>query len=48
MGLKAFKEDYPHARAIIVSMDKYSRLMNGVEIFPAELFLKALWSSEII
>ena len=47
-GLKAFKEDYPEARAIIVSLDKYPRVMNGVEIIPAEQFLKALWNSEII
>ena len=47
-GLKAFKEDYLYARTIIVSMDKYPRVMNGVEIIPAEQFLKALWNSEII
>jgi len=47
-GLKAFKEDFPEARAIVVSLDKYPRVMNDVEIFPAEEFLKALWNSEII
>ena len=47
-GLKAFKEDFSDARVIIVSLDKYPRVMNGVEIFPADLFLKALWDSEII
>jgi predicted AAA+ superfamily ATPase len=47
-GLKAFTEDFPQARAIIVSLDKYARLMNGVEIIPAEQFLKRLWNSEII
>lgn len=47
-GLKAFKEDFLHARTIIVSLDKYTRVMNGVEIIPAEQFLKALWNSEII
>ncbi|MCX6327851.1 MAG: DUF4143 domain-containing protein [Bacteroidia bacterium] len=47
-GLKAFKEDFLHARTIIVSLDKYPRVMNGVEIIPAEHFLKALWNSEII
>ncbi|MDP3434974.1 MAG: hypothetical protein Q8T04_18705 [Bacteroidota bacterium] len=29
-------------------LDKYARMMNGVEIIPAEQFLKALWNSEII
>lgn len=47
-GLQAFKEDFPEARLIIVSLDKYSRLMNGVEIIPAEQFLKSLWNSDII
>lgn len=47
-GLKAFKEDFLHARIIIVSLDKYSRVMNGVEIIPAGQFLKSLWNSEII
>ena len=41
-GLKAFKEDFPQARTIIVSLDKYPRVMNGVEIIPAQEFLKAL------
>ena len=47
-GLKAFLEDFPQAKTIIVSFDKYPRILNGVEIFPAEQFLKALWNSEII
>jgi uncharacterized protein len=47
-GLKAFLEDFPQAKAIIVSFDKYPRILNGVEIFPAGQFLKALWNSEII
>jgi uncharacterized protein len=47
-GLQAFKEDFPKARLIIISLDKYSRLMNGVEIIPAEQFLKSLWNSDII
>ena len=47
-GLKAFQEDFPAVRSIIVSLDKYPRVMNGVEIIPAEQFLKALWNSEII
>jgi predicted AAA+ superfamily ATPase len=47
-GLKAFLEDFSQAKTIIVSFDKYPRILNGVEIFPAEQFLKALWNSEII
>jgi len=42
-GLKAFREEYPSARLIIVSMDKYKRTMNDVEVFPATDFLAELW-----
>ena len=34
--------------AIIVSMDKNKRLLNGIEVFPVTDFLKALWNNEII
>lgn len=47
-GLKAFQEDIPDARAIVVSMDKNRRVLNGVEIFPATEFLQALWNDEIV
>jgi predicted AAA+ superfamily ATPase len=47
-GLKAFIEEFPETRSIIVSLDKNYRLMNGLEIIPAELFLKKLWSGEIV
>jgi predicted AAA+ superfamily ATPase len=47
-GLKAFQEDMPEARAIVVSMDKNRRVLNGVEIFPAKEFLQALWNDEIV
>ncbi len=47
-GLKAFLEDFPEAKAIVVSLDKYPGILNGVEIIPAQQFLKSLWNSEII
>ncbi len=47
-GLKAFKEEYPKARLIAVSLDPAPRLMNGVEIYPAKDFLRLLWSRKII
>lgn len=43
-GLRAFSEEFPDARLIIVSMDKYPRQMNGIEIYPASQFLSTLWS----
>lgn len=47
-GLRAFSEDFPEARLILVSLDKYKRTDNGVEIFPALDFLRGLWNGEII
>ena len=46
-GLKAFKEEYPEARLIIVSLDERPRLFNGVEVMPAVHFLLKLWGEEI-
>lgn len=47
-GLKAFAQEYPCARLIVVSMDVAPRNLNGVEIFPASIFLKKLWNGEIV
>ncbi len=47
-GLKVFKDEFPDARLIMVSLDVNPRLMNGVEVLPAELFLKKLWNGEIV
>ena len=46
-GLKAFGEEHPDARLIIVSLDAAPRLFNGVEVLPASHFLKALWNGDI-
>ena len=47
-GLKAFSEDYPNARLIVVSLDKYRRKMNDVEVIPALEFLDDLWKGLIV
>ena len=47
-GLKAFQEEFPNAKLIIVSLDKNCRTMNDIDIFPATEFLKELWKGEII
>ena len=46
-GLKAFKEEHPKTRLIIVSLDARPRLFNGVEVWPAERFLQQLWAGKI-
>lgn len=47
-GLKAFGEEHPEARLIIVSLDINPRMMSGVEVWPAVQFLQKLWSGKII
>lgn len=47
-GLRAFEEDFPEARKIIVSLDCYKRILNGIEVIPAMEFLQMLWNGEII
>lgn len=47
-GLKAFQEDFPEARLVVVSMDRHRRKMNDIDIFPANEFLKELWQGKII
>lgn len=46
-GLKAFKEEHPDARLVVVSLDPNPRLMNGVEIMPATYFFRQLWDEKI-
>ena len=47
-GLKAFSEEHPIARTIIVSLDPVYRRMNDVEIWPVRQFLKSLWQGKIL
>jgi len=47
-GLKDFGEDFPHARLILVTHDPYPKLLNGVEVLPAEDFLRQLWAHDIV
>ena len=47
-GLKAFQEEYPEVKAIVVSMDKYRRELNEVAVIPVVEFLSDLWSGKII
>ena len=43
-GLKAFAEEYPESRRIIVSLDKFSRTIDGVEYLYVLDFFKTLWT----
>ena len=46
-GLKAFKEEHPAARLIIVSLDVLPRTFHDVEVMPACHFLQQLWQGKI-
>ena len=46
-GLKSFVSDYPTARPIIVSLDKISRKIEGIEVYYVNDFLSALWQGKI-
>lgn len=47
-GLKAFSEEHPQARLLVVSLDPSPRLFNGVEVWPVKAFLEQLWAGKII
>lgn len=47
-NLKAFGEEYPNARKVIVSLDKMTREANGIEMIYVIDFFKMLWGGEIV
>ena len=47
-NLKRFAEDFPNARLIIVTLDRFSRKMGNAESYYAYDFLKLLWEGKII
>ena len=46
-GLKAFREEHPESRLIIVSQDRISRVSDDIEYLYSLDFLKKLWNGEI-
>lgn len=47
-GLKAFGEEHPTAKLILVSMEERPRKLNGIEIWPVNQFLTRLWTRKVI
>lgn len=47
-GLKAFGEEHPEAKLILLSLEERPRMLNGVEVWPVVQFLDRLWSRKII
>ncbi|MBR1513971.1 MAG: ATP-binding protein [Bacteroidales bacterium] len=46
-GLKAFGEEHPHSRRMVVSLDKFNRRIGDIECVYILDFLKMLWSEGI-
>ncbi|MCQ2237076.1 MAG: hypothetical protein MJZ18_08815, partial [Bacteroidales bacterium] len=48
-GIKAFREDFPQSRLMVVSLDPFDRRTEkGIEITNIHKFLKMLWGGEIV
>ena len=47
-GLRAFAEDWPRVRKLVVSLEPHPRTTEDqIEILPVEQFLAQLWDQEI-
>lgn len=47
-GLKSFADEHPDCRRIIVSLDRFNRVVDGIEHVYVYDFFKKLWSHDII
>ncbi|MBR4388964.1 MAG: ATP-binding protein [Prevotella sp.] len=47
-GLKAFSEEHPQAKLILLAMEERPRLINGIEVWPVGQFLQRLWQGKVI
>jgi hypothetical protein len=47
-GLKAFAEEHSDCQRIIVSLDRFNRVIDGIEHLYVYDFFKKLWANSII
>ena len=47
-GLKAFSEEHPNAKLMLLSMEERPRMLNGIEIWPVAEFLPRLWGRKVL
>lgn len=47
-GLKAFGEEHPDAKLILLSLEERPKMLNGVEVWPVKQFFERLWNRKII
>lgn len=46
-GLRAFSEEYPQAKLILLSLEERPRMLNNIEVWPVGQFLQRLWQGKI-
>jgi hypothetical protein len=42
-----FADEHPDVKCYVVSQETFPRLVDGIEIWPAKLFLSKLWKKEL-
>ena len=47
-GLKAFSEEHPNAKLILLSMEERARKLNEIEVWPVAQFLSHLWKRKVL
>ena len=47
-GLKAFSEEHPDTKLVLLSMEERPRMLNGIEVWPITQFLQNLWSGKVL
>lgn len=47
-GLKAFGEEHPETKLILMSMEERPRMLNGIEVWPVTQFLQRLWDGKVL
>ena len=47
-GLKAFSEEHPETKLILLSMEERPRMLNGIEVWPVTQFLQRLWNGKVL
>ena len=47
-GLRAFSEEHPQAKLILLSMEERPRMLNDIEVWPVSQFLQRLWQGKVV
>ena len=47
-GLKAFGEEHPNTKLILLSLEERPRMLNGIEVWPVVQFFDRLWARKVI